>query len=454
MALERPPQEVWPLLIECITNDPRVDQQCESRAEYYGSLILRTGMDLEPIHSFVKRNDDSTVGLILETLESLAEQGSHRATEILREYLIYGREVVWIARVLANLPVQGAIEGMDEVLCRRVSGDPQLYEEFRRSVEWSWRWYCRHDEDTRKKGGYLLPVCEPWKSLCRKNSGLAGLFARVGLPYDNPPVVREVTDVDMEGLSVEELLSTADKARFYPSKRALIERVSAADEDRLLQSLSSDNKYRVMLAFCGLGELGTPKAFEAVKSYIEGSEKADRSVRRRAFDAIEQMPDSLTLGTARQWFRRKEWYLQVAAGCILENHATPEDIPLLIEALRTPEALREEDYRLLAALRALTRFEDLGRIPELEQVFRQTANSFRRADAAEAMAATSPDFFAAEYACECLHDCEWSVFKVGCGTTDLSTPGATDRLRKVADDAYELDYRREYAKERLEGVIG
>ncbi|MEN6337812.1 MAG: hypothetical protein ABFE01_26450, partial [Phycisphaerales bacterium] len=366
MALEQPAQEVWPLLLECITNDPRLDTQCEDRAEYYASLVLRTGMDLEPLHSYLKRNDGSTIGLILSTLESLAEWGSHRAMEILREYLVYGHEVMWTAHVLAKLPVQGAIEGLDEILYRRVSDDPQLYEEFRSDVEWSWKWYCRHDDEDRRTRRFFLPLCEPWKSLCLKNPALAGLFARVGLPYDDPPTAHEVTDADVEGLPVEELLSTVDKARFYPSRRALIERASAADEDRLLRSLSSDNKYRVMLAFCGLGELGTPKAFEAVKSYIERSEEADRSVWRRAFLAVEQMPGSLTLETARQWFRSKEWRFHIAAGGILENHATPEDIPLLIEALRTPETLRREDFRLSSALKAMARFEGIGPVPELE----------------------------------------------------------------------------------------
>ncbi|MGE5295806.1 MAG: HEAT repeat domain-containing protein, partial [Solirubrobacterales bacterium] len=435
MALERPPQEVWPLLLECITNDPRLDTQCEDRAEYYASLILRTGMDLEAIHSLVKRDDDSTNGLVLSTLESLAERGSHRATEILREYLVYGREVMWIARVLAKLPVQGAMEGIDEVLCRRVSDDPQLYEEFKSDVEWSWELYCRDDEDDRKTGGYLLPVCEPWKSLCRKHAGLAELFSRVGLPYDDPTSERKVTDADVEELSVEELLSTVDKARFYPSRRALIERVSVEDEDHLLQSLSSDNKYRVMLAFCGLGELGTPKAFEAVKSYIEGSEEADSSVRRRAFHAIEQMPGSLTLETARQWFRSKEWRFQIAAGDILENHATPEDIPLLIEALRTPETLRREDFRLSSAVNAMARFEGIGPVPELEQIFREAQSCFDRYRAADAMAATSPVHFTAEYAFECLWDCHWDTPELGCEMVSLSMNDALDRLRELAADA-------------------
>ncbi len=99
-----------------------------------------------------------------------------------------------------------------------------------------------------------------------------------------------MTDADVEGLSVAELLSTVDKARFYPSRRALIERVPAEDEDRLLESLSSDNDYRVMLAFCGLGELGTPRAFEAVRSYIEASQDANSKVRRARLTRLNACP--------------------------------------------------------------------------------------------------------------------------------------------------------------------
>jgi hypothetical protein len=457
MALERPPQEVWPLLLECITNDPRLDTQCEGRAEYYAGLVLSTGMDLEPLRSYVKQNDNQsdhdglTVDLTLATLECLASRGSQRALEILREYVLYGCDLMWAARVLADLPAPEAMEGIAEILYRRISDDPQLHEEFRSSMERNWEWCCQREEGTRGRDGFLMTLCEPWRSLCCEHSGFAELLARVGLPYDNPTTLREVTDADVQGLSVDDLLSTVDKARFYPSRRALIERVSATDEDALLRSLASDNKYRVMLAFCGLGGLGTPEAFEAVKSYIEGSEAADPSVHRRAFEAIERMPASLTLETARQWFRRKEWFFQVAAGGILENHATPEDIPLLIEALRTPETIRREDFRLASALEAMARFEGLGLVSELEQVFCEAQSGFDRYRAADAMAATSPVHFTAEYAFECLWDCHWDTRALGGEMVSLSTDGALDRLRELAADTSESESVREQAQARLEG---
>ncbi len=163
------------------------------------------------------------------------------------------------------------------------------------------------------------------------------------------------------------------------------------------------------------------------------------------------MPGSLTLETARQWFRRKEWYLHVAAGGILENHATPEDIPLLIEALRTPETIRREDFRLASALKAMTRFECIGPVPELERIFCEAQSCFDRYRAANAMAATSPVHFTADYAFECLWDCHWDTRELGCEMVSLSADGTIERLRELVTDPNESESLREQARTRLEG---
>jgi hypothetical protein len=164
------------------------------------------------------------------------------------------------------------------------------------------------------------------------------------------------------------------------------------------------------------------------------------------------MPGSLTLETARQWFRSKEWRFHIAAGGILENHATPEDIPLLIEALRTPETLRREDFRLSSALKAMARFEGIGPVPELEHIFCEAQDCFDRYRAADAMAATSPAHFTAEYAFECLWDCHWDTRKLGCEMVSLSMDGALDRMRELAADTNESEDVRKQAQARLEGL--
>jgi hypothetical protein len=354
---------------------------------------------------------------------------------------------------LAELDAPAALEGIDEVLCRRMETEAGFRESSRESLEnacsWYYRLYVRGETESLD-----MPLSrrEPWKTLSQWNSDFAQRFADLGATCDPPSPRREnLSEEYLAGLSLVDLFSLVDESNRITFWRVLPEKVSPEDEDYLLCQLATGDPHRMILAFRGLGELGTARAFEAVKAYIEGSENADRRVRLRAVLAIEEMPGSLTLDTARQWFRRREHHLQIPAGGILENHATLDDVPLLIEALRTAETLRGGDFRLSSALDALARFDGFGWIPELEQVFCEAQDCFWRYRAARAMAATAPVEFASEYAFECLWDCHDDTRALGCEMVSMPTPGALERLREITEDAVESGDVRRAAQERLEG---
>ncbi len=454
-ALDAPRETVWPLLIECITNDPRLDQQCEDRAEYYASLILATGMDPEPVYSLLKQSDkqEDASSLPLEILVALATRGCGDAVQMLRDYVSFGCDWAYVVLCLESLGEPAVLDGIDEAMYQRIISDPDEHVQFRVEVEDAWRRYCDLDAEDRSSYRLMLPVCEPWKTFCRRNRKLAGLFEDVGIAYDQaPPPKVKPTYETLVTLSLSELFDRIDKFNRLRVLNVMEEKVSPQDKDLLLENLSSDDMYRVRLALRGLGKLGTVKAFEAVKTYIEGSENADSRVRADAFHAIAEMPGYLTLETARQWFRHKEYHLQFPAGWILENHATLEDVPLLIEALRTPETIRCEDFRLAGALNALAQFDGLGPIPELEQIYCLVPGCFDRYRAANAMAVTAPAQFREQYAFECLWDCHWNTRVLGCETVSISRPGALERLKEIAGDTCESDSVRQAAQERLEGL--
>ncbi len=458
-ALEAPPESVWPLLYECVTNDPRLDKQCEPRKEYYGALILATRMNLEPFRSYLVQADaddegpDWSLWLPLGTLNYLAEGRKNAAAlQILREYVSYGREWDEELRVLAEADTLTALEQTVAALCDRINGDADALAQFNDIVQEDWEWYGQRDEGARAQCKFLLPICEPWKTICERNAEFARLFDTAGIAYDQPPSPpqEELSEEYVAGLSLGDLFALVDESNRTWLWRIVPEKISPEDEDYLLEQLSTDDPNRIVLALRGLGQLGTSRAFEAVKAYIEASEDGDRGVRARAFRAIAEMPASRTLETARQWFRRKEFHLHFPAGKILEDHATLDDAPLLIEALRTPETIQCEDFRLSSALNALARFDGIGPIPEIEQVFRQVQSSFERYRAAHAMAVTAPAEFASKYAFECLWDCHWDTRALGCKTVNLSTPGALERLKDIAADTAESDNVRQPAQERLE----
>ena len=453
-ALKAPPETVWPLLFECITNDPRLDRQCEYREQYYADLVLATRMDLEHLRLSLRRNDTESgdLQLVLQTLVSLAgDRGDCEALKVLIEYLSYGQAWEFVVWYLGHAPSLDIVADVAEALCCRAASDPKFQTEFGAYARESWMWYCGHDEEARTKVKLLLPICEPWKTICESNRRLATLFTDVGIDYDEPGPPRELpSDEYLAQLSFDDMFTKLNRSNCISFWRVLPEKVRSEHEDFLLQKLASGDDSCMILALRGLGALGTPRGFEAVKTYIRNSELANDRVRRYAFMAFEEMPGSLSLDTAREWFRREEWYLQFAAGNVLVRHATTEDIPLLTEALRTPETIRDEDSRLSRALMAFNRFEDIGPVAELEAAFRRVGGSYERSDAAWAMDATAPGHFAAEYAFECLWDCHWGTRALGCETVNLSTPGALERVRELAADPHEEEDVREAARERLE----
>lgn len=146
----------------------------------------------------------------------------------------------------------------------------------------------------------------------------------------------------------------------------------------------------------------------------------------------------------------KERHLHVAAGEILSNHATPDDVPLLVDVLSTPKMIQCEDWRLGSALEAFWHLDGIGHMPEIENIFITVQHSYYRRDAAWAMDATAPDVFQANYAYECLWDCHADTRICGCETVSLSLPGALARLKELADDNIETDSVRENAKVALD----
>lgn len=461
-ALEAARETVCPLLFECVTNDPRLDKQLEEREGYYGSLILATGMSLEPFRSYQRQNDsqddcpDWSMSLLLWTLSYLADDKQDAAAlEILREYVSYGQKWENVLRVLADADTPTALGQTVAILCHRINSDAGILAQFKNAVQDNWKSYGWSDENGRAECKFFLPICEPWKTICARNKEFAALFAGVGIAYDRSPAPEKESNECCPGdLSLEELFARVDESNCIRFWRWLPEKVSPEDEDYLLGQLATGNPQHMILAFRGLGHLGTRRAFDAVRSYIEASENADRKVRRYAFEAIEEMPASLTLDLARQWFRRREWYLHVPAGGILERHAALEDVPLLIEALRTPETIQCEDSRLSSALRTMTRFNGIGPIPELEQVFCRVPDCYWRYEAANAMEVTAPVEFASKYAFECLWDCHSDTRKLGCEVVNLSTPGVLERLRELAADANEEDTVQQAAREALSEYNG
>jgi hypothetical protein len=451
-AVQSPREMVWAMLLHCLKHDPRLDTDVEDRAEYYGWLVLATEMDLSPLVKWLRDNntlsetDRWKLRLGLETVGHLAQRGRRpQAVDILRDYVSWGRDWVDAMKMLSTM--DPPTTGLDALLRDRIKSDPAALDQLRDEIPYIHTWWPVEPVDEGVPGRGLGPTYEPWRSLCEQDQGLRDLFVAIsqahGEDSDGAP------GADVRQLSLAEMFASVAESNVWKMARAIVERVSEDDETFLLQHVAAQDNHQAILAFKGLGVLRTARAFEAVKTFLESSDRADSRVRAKAIDAFGRMPASLALDTARLWFLRDEWYLHLAAGHVLAKHATWDDIAMLVDLLHRPETLRRDDSRLSSVLDALSLFHGYGFIPELEQVFVETGHCFDRFRAAKAMAVTAPEDFVAQYALECLWDCHWEARGLGCDTVSLSLPGALDRLREIAADQGEPQDVRETARERL-----
>ena len=128
-ALEAPREAVWALLFECITHNPRIDIQCEARAEYYAGLITATSMDIRPLQHPLKQNDahemdsDLWPSLTWETLVCMARRGSFEAVQILRDYVSYGQMWDEVLDIIADIDTPEALDRTVAILCWRIRND-------------------------------------------------------------------------------------------------------------------------------------------------------------------------------------------------------------------------------------------------------------------------------------------------------------------------------------------
>ena len=117
-----------PLLVACITRDPRRDRQIESRGPYYAEIALVVGLDLAPLEQHLREHDDSDRDafgsrLTVETLHAMACAGSEKALRIQRDYIAYGAHWDTALHGLVKLAdpsdppvIPGAERALDELL--------------------------------------------------------------------------------------------------------------------------------------------------------------------------------------------------------------------------------------------------------------------------------------------------------------------------------------------------
>jgi hypothetical protein len=446
-ALREDVSVVQPLLLDCVTHDPRWDRQIESRSDYYAALIMHTAMSLDPFDAYLHALSGAAAGdpndLVLNTMCALATRGHAPAIATLRDYLDYGE--CWDIAFEALANTQGDPISMDEVsrvINQRFPDDDTL------------------DDELTSVGPGMHTQEEPWRFLRQVNRRVDRILSAHEAKAEQRQQHQDQMKATLAGLSTPELLAGANQSNYRLAAMALQKRVAATDLDLLLDVAQRDDRWQRFVAFRGLQRLAHPAALPVLRAFFESSATRPGFLQGpyygAAVRAITALPADATLDLARTWFDAPDSPQRHVALEILEAHGTAADVPhvrdALIPSLRRDTPDTNECYMQCGMLEILARFPEAGPYPEVEIVFKEAGYSRTRIYAAEVLAASDGQGFAHGLAVECLWDCEERVRLIGCNSVDLEMPDVRARLHAMSRDPYEDEDVSSAARERLAAV--
>jgi len=435
-ALREDALALRPLLVACVTHDPRWDSQVETRSGYYASLIVHSSAPLAPLdaslRTLAETDPDNPNDLVLGTLHALTARGYADSADILRAYLSYGQYWADALEALAKAPDHSIdVRDADRLVDER----------------------CPDMEALGDELGWVDAQREPWSSLRAINPRVARIFEEQRQAAEERDRQQERMREACAPLTVPELLTIADDRNYRIVVAALQDRVNRADLGVLLDTAARGGRVAKAVAMRGLERLADPAALPILRSFFESSDDQWGRVYAAAVRAITALPPDATLDLGRTWFDALDGAQRHVALQILEDHATVADIPRVREALLpslrrdTPET--NECYIQCGLLDILARFPEAGPYPEAATVFEEAGYSWTRIYAARVLQASEQRRFAEGHALECLWDCEERVRLVGCESVDLHGDGALSRVRAMTHDPYEEDCVRDKAAKRI-----
>jgi hypothetical protein len=423
-VLNAPKIESHSLLLECITRDPRLDSQVESRDEYYASIAVDIDLPLKPLADHLRLRDDQSQGsssttLAVTTLTELAKRNYKEARTILCDYIGWGQWWNWPLNDLTNISDKDLSLGIAREIERHFPSDDALDEAMQ---SWPTESFTQLSKFSSRIQISTAKALAKISSISRKKLS------------------------DFSTLSPKEILDLVEKDNYRQLDKQMASIVRPNDTDMLMEHLSLDRPFSTFVALAGLAKLAPPSTFSRLMDlWAMLPEKSDpakpennlcRVVLRQGLSrAILALPAHVTIPLARLWFFDQDCRKHDLAEKLLQSHATQDDIPILREALRQMLADEEAEWRCFL-IKAFFHLPDIGIIPELVDIFHRFRFSTGRAYAVEAIQVTSPDYFRDTLALECLWDCEQGTRALGTKIVSLESDSVLQRLRHLATDPF------------------
>ena len=418
------------LLVHCVFNDPRWDRQLDDRDDYYATLALDVGLDLEPLESWLRgsaEEDSETAHDILAMLGRMAVRGHAEARRVLRDYVAYG--AAW-GRALEGLvggdagtsgpPWPEVVAGLDAVLLERFDTQDALDE-------------ALAGIDPRERPWSLWSVESPEiaRALAFDHGDDDSARART------PPVKRawrpRERQVKPREMYTVELLAIPESSRWAQIAEELASRTTPYDIELLVAAANAPDLPMRRAAIVALGLQGRREVLEIAE---QNTSQAERGKLQGAIAlALEAMPLSQTRALAHDWLGSDDWARRRKAAGMLAAWAEDEDLaPARVALARELDRGLDGDVYVVCSLaEALGRCAVHGPFEELSRAYEEIPYSYGRRYVVAALVAADPTF-GGDVAVECLWDCEREVRQLAAERVDRRVRLAAQRLAELAAD--------------------
>jgi len=413
------------LLVHCLFNDPRWDQQLDARDEYYATLALDVELDLQSLEAWLRDNDEESAELeqnMLGMLGRMAIRDHAEAARVLRDYVAYGRSWQRAITLLtgdpemlrAGMPWPEAVAGLDGVLVERFAGESALSE-------------ALADIDPRDR---------PWSLWSIENHRIAGALAaghRVPLPARTRRRQPRRKQPNPRQLSTEALLAVGEESRWRQIAEELTTRRSRDDVRRMMGAARDPERAMRRAAILALANQGRRDVLEIAEEST--SQEPRGKLQGTIALALEAMPLAQTRTLAHEWLTSPDWGRRRKAAGILGTRAEEEDLEVARRALarELDEGLEGDVFVICSLAEALERCAGRGPFDELSRAYEQIPYSYGRRFIVSALAASDPTF-AGDLAVECLWDCERESRAIAAARVDRHIRLAAQRLQELAGD--------------------
>jgi hypothetical protein len=422
-------------VIACVVDDPRWDRQVENRDDYYATLLIEMGADVQPIVDCIldsgDQADESACWLPIGVLAQMARRKHSTAASGLALCVSNGKR--WrtcfdaLEAAGGEALVGSVIDAKDVDGLLPIVGAEELADA-------------------------AQVVQAPWETWALTLPGLRFIAAARGNRTAEPKHLSGPVDWMAHRLhapnstqlsdrsTVAELLQAATKpGPIRPIVDALLRREDQATEQALRLAASQGNPRERAVALHVLGKQGCVDFVDDAKQFLVAqmrqSDRAEQAFLRTSYVRYLQAIDpDLTLPLARDWLFAP-WPLSYAAEEILSVRATLADRGALEEAGNGALA-GGEMYRLCSIIEAVAIIGAAESLPFLCQVYAEAPYSLARRRAVLALCPHAGRETIQELMVESLWDCELESRELACAAVSLTSLTAARRLREIAIDEF------------------